>query len=36
MGYKVGGYRARLECVRSWDIKLVVIVIVGSALDRGI
>ena len=36
MGYKVGGYRARLECVRSWDIKLVVIVLVWSALDREI
>ena len=36
MGYKVGGYRARLEFVRSWDIKLVVIVLVWSALDRGI
>ena len=32
----IGGYRARLECVRSWDIKLVVIVLVWSALDRGI
>ena len=36
MEYKVGGYRARLEFVRSWDIKLVVIVLVWSALDRGI
>ena len=32
----IGGYRTRLEFVRSWDIKLVVIVLVWSALDRGI
>ena len=36
MGYKVGGYGARLECVRSWDIKLVVIVLIWGELDRGI
>ena len=36
MEYKVGGYRTHLGCVRSWDIKMVVIVLVWSALDRGI